>query len=124
MKLRFATSLALDQLSALYPNTDAPFEDDMDVVNRLLPYHIYQQPQEDLQAVVGENSQKGKGKATDSNLAEEIEGTYERIYLPVHTIPIIAAETRFVLECFKRRQTLEDRFRRARLKPGTVSRNN
>jgi hypothetical protein len=73
--LRFATNLALDQLSALYPNTDTSFEDAVDVVNRLLPYHIFQHPWDDLDAVVRGTIHKGKGKATDSDLADEIEGT-------------------------------------------------
>jgi len=73
--LRFATNLALDQLSALYPNTDTSFEDAVDVVNRLLPYHIFQHPRDDLDAVVIGTIHKGKGKATDSDLADEIEGT-------------------------------------------------
>jgi len=93
-------SLALDQHSALYPNTDVPFEDAVDVVKRLLPYHIFQHPQQDCDVVTEGKIHKGKGKATDHDLAKEVE------------------ETKFAIECFKRRKKLEDRFRRARLKPG------
>ncbi|KAF7973713.1 hypothetical protein HWV62_14400 [Athelia sp. TMB] len=64
--LRFASSIALDQLSALYPNVDAPFEDAVDVVNRLLPYHIFQQPQADLDAILKGREGKGKGKAGEA----------------------------------------------------------
>lgn len=69
---RFASSIALDQLSALYPNVDAPFEDAVDVVNRLLPYHIFQQPRASLQATV--TNAHGKGKAKASDVLIEIQG--------------------------------------------------
>jgi hypothetical protein len=48
-----------------------PFTDHTDVVRRLLPYHIYCQPHEDLE-LLKEN--KGKQKATDAELKAEIKG--------------------------------------------------
>jgi Conserved region of unknown function on GLTSCR protein len=51
---------------------DTPFEDEYDVVKRLLPYHIYQQPRDDLQFIL--NGGKGKGKSVDRGLKTEIEG--------------------------------------------------
>jgi len=59
--------LAVDHSAVLYPDTETPFSDIADAVNRLLPYHVFQQPQEDL-----EYTGKGKGKA--SELQAEIEG--------------------------------------------------
>ena len=70
---RFALSLAFDQLSALYPNTDAPVEDAVDVVNRLLPYHIFRHPQD--------TAVKGKAKSINQEVVDEIEGTKNLIYL-------------------------------------------
>ncbi|KAJ7251495.1 hypothetical protein B0H12DRAFT_1119231, partial [Mycena haematopus] len=87
----FAARLAQDRASVLTPDTETPFSDTIDVVNRLLPYHIFQQPKEDL-------DRKGKRKADD--LETEIE------------------ETKFALECFKRKRKLEERFRRIRTRSG------
>jgi len=68
---RFSARLALDQAAVLQPDVDAPFTDQVDVVRRLLPYHIYHQPQEDLELLKG---RKGKQKATDADLKAEVEG--------------------------------------------------
>lgn len=116
--IRFALSLAFDQLSALHPNTDAPFENAVDVVNRLLPYHIFLHPRESLDPVEGIH--KGKRKITSHDLANEIKGMMD-FSLHKYPVSIVASETEFALECFKRQKRLEDRFRRARLKSGTVS---
>lgn len=56
----------------LKPDTDTPFENIEDVVSRLLPYHILQQPQEDLERMIG----KWKGKRKATNLESEIEGMF------------------------------------------------
>ncbi|KAJ7462372.1 hypothetical protein B0H11DRAFT_1735387, partial [Mycena galericulata] len=88
---RVAARLALDHAAVLSPDTETPFSDCIDVVNRLLPYHVFHQPREDL-------DRKGKGKADD--LRAEIE------------------ETKFALECFKRKRNLEARFRRIRTRSG------
>ncbi|EPQ57252.1 hypothetical protein GLOTRDRAFT_137623 [Gloeophyllum trabeum ATCC 11539] len=99
---KITSSLAGDHLVTLFPDVDNPFVDGDDVVKRLLPYHVYQQPQEDLQYVMkAARWSKGKSKATEvSALREEI------------------AETRFAIQCFKRQKALEERFRRARIKAG------
>lgn len=58
----------------LYPDTDQPFENEMDVVRRLLPYHIYQYPQHDLDEMRGI---KGKARATETDLLrEEVKGKH------------------------------------------------
>ena len=51
-----------------FPDVDEPFTDKRDVVDRLLPYHIYQHPQKDFDAM---HCSKGKGKATEANLLRE-----------------------------------------------------
>ena len=58
----------------LHPDVDSPFVDEMDVVNRLLPYHLFQQPKDDLETMV---SRKGKEKAID----DEIQGTFNGFFL-------------------------------------------
>ena len=63
---RFAERLAADQQTTLKPDVDTPFVDAEDVVRRLLPYHIYQQPKEDLEKLI---SPKGKGKAEQQQAA-------------------------------------------------------
>lgn len=68
-----ALNIQLDQLATLYPDTDTPFEDEVDVVKRLLPYHIHQIPKSDLDDMRG---LKGKSRATELDmLHEEISGT-------------------------------------------------
>lgn len=68
---RFSTRLAQDHTAVLQPDVDTPFADHTDVVRRLLPYHIYQQPYDDLELL---KPSKGKQKATTSDLKEEIKG--------------------------------------------------
>lgn len=70
-KCRFSARLALDHAAVLQPDVDAPFTDQVDALQRLLPYHIYCQPHEDLELLKG---RKGKQKATDADLKAEIEG--------------------------------------------------
>ncbi|RPD74198.1 hypothetical protein L226DRAFT_464222 [Lentinus tigrinus ALCF2SS1-7] len=102
---RVAARLAEDQRAALYPDVDNPFIDELDVVNRLLPYHVFQQPKEDLETLIQYGtplpSRKGKRKATEEDLLrEEI------------------ADTKFALECWKRKRALERRFMKARVNTG------
>jgi hypothetical protein len=52
---------------------DTPFIDAADVVNRLLPYHVFQQPDEDMKLLNRKNS-KGKEKAEHGEIREEIKG--------------------------------------------------
>ncbi|KAJ7703131.1 hypothetical protein B0H17DRAFT_922683 [Mycena rosella] len=104
---RVAARLAQDHAAVTNPDTETPFSDSIDVVNRLLPYHVFHQPKEDL-------DRKGKRKADD--LATEIEG---RFSAPVITASVERLqETKFALECFKRKRTLEERFRRIKTRSG------
>ncbi|KAJ2931486.1 hypothetical protein H1R20_g5622, partial [Candolleomyces eurysporus] len=94
---RFASRLAQDQAAVLNPDVDTPFQDQLDVVNRLLPYHIFQQPKEDLDSVI---YGKGKGKAVDYDLRTEI------------------ADTKFALECHKRLEKIRTRWRNIKIREG------
>ncbi|KAL5485432.1 hypothetical protein ACEPAI_8074 [Sanghuangporus weigelae] len=95
-----SANLELDQILTQYPDTDTLFQNEMDVLQRLLPYHIYQHPRHDLDKVRGS---KGKAKASEVELLRE---------------EIQVAESKFALECHKRYRALEQRMRRARLRPG------
>ncbi|KAG1808267.1 uncharacterized protein BJ212DRAFT_1384434 [Suillus subaureus] len=95
----FASCLAADHAVVLNPDVDSPFVDAVDVVHRLLPFHVFQQPQEDLRTVTERRRAKGKGKAHDV-IRDEIE------------------DTKFALECHRRLRKLESRFRRAKMKSG------
>ena len=67
---RVASRLTTDHISALFPDVDSPFRGIEDVVDRLLPYHVFQHPREDLLKV-----SKGKQKATETDLLRsELEG--------------------------------------------------
>ncbi len=72
---RVAARLTADQAAVIHPDVDTPFSDTLDVVKRLLPYHIYQQPPEDLRTLTHGNVGKGKGKATNDDLNREIYGS-------------------------------------------------
>ena len=78
--------LAEDHRSVLSPDVDEPFVDEIDVVKRLLPYHVFQMPREDLDVLLkGDgpySSRKGKRKATEEDIArEEIAGAWLRSFV-------------------------------------------
>lgn len=58
---------------------EEPFTDARDVIRRLLPYHIFQIPKEDLNIMIHRplfSSAKGKSKATEADYVhEDIAGT-------------------------------------------------
>jgi hypothetical protein len=66
---RVAARLALDHAAVINPNTETPFSDVEDVVHRLLPYHVFLHPKEDI-------DRKGKGKEKASDVETEIEGWF------------------------------------------------
>ena len=70
----FAACLAADHAAVLQPDMDAPFTDVADVVNRLLPYHVFQQPNEDLDLLLNRTRSKGKEKARHREIQQDIEG--------------------------------------------------
>lgn len=70
----FAACLAADHAAVLQPDVDTPFTDVADVVNRLLPYHVFQQPDEDLNSLLNRKRSKGKEKARHPEIRQEIDG--------------------------------------------------
>lgn len=66
--------LAADHLSVMFPDVDTPFTDTEDVIRRLLPYHVLQQPAKDLREVIADPSGKGKARAVREN-GVDIEGS-------------------------------------------------
>jgi len=77
--IRVTSLLAADHLSVMFPDADTPFADMEDVVRRLLPYHVLQQPAKDLQEVIFDPSGKGKARAAHKNEEGDevdIEGGY------------------------------------------------
>ena len=56
----------------MFPDVDTPFTGMEDVVRRLLPYHVLQQPAKDLREIILDPSGKGKARAARKN-----EGEYE-----------------------------------------------
>ena len=68
---RVAAHLTADHISVLFPDINKPFQDVEDVVDRLLPYHVFQHPREDLLKV-----HKGKRRATETEILQsELAGT-------------------------------------------------
>ena len=109
---RIALSLEADRIQVLYPDVDTPFEDELDAVNRLLPYHILQQPKEDLEVIT---NPKGKSK-----MAEEIQGYTIVVHCDYIVLMECCADTKFSIECHERFVKLQDRFRKARTASGKV----
>ena len=68
---RFNSCLAHDQELVSHPDVDSQFVDETDVINRLLPYHIFQQPIEDLGSVLLGHR---KEKVAKVEWKEEIQG--------------------------------------------------
>jgi hypothetical protein len=101
----------------LQSDVDTPFVDHGDVVQRLLPYHIYQQPRDDLELLKG---RKGKQKATDEDLKVHNEGI--AYYLPSRRTAANhpCVETHFALECYGRYDRLRNRFRKAKSRTASV----
>ncbi|KAF8161140.1 hypothetical protein B0H34DRAFT_652743 [Crassisporium funariophilum] len=94
---RLTSRLAHDQSRVSHPDVDSPFVDQLDVINRLLPYHILQQPKNDLDTII---SGKGKEKAVEDNWREEIQST------------------KLALECFQRRKAVCERWRKLKVRSG------
>ncbi|KAG9051377.1 hypothetical protein FS837_008472 [Tulasnella sp. UAMH 9824] len=113
----FTQLLAADHTAVDSPDVETPFRDAVDVVRRLLPYHVFQHHQEELEYATALNnrvlSAKGKGKATDvtalpphlRTIARENEGTF--------------GITSFALELHKEARTLKERFRQLRTREST-----
>lgn len=68
---RLNTRIANDHNMVTHPDMDSPFLDESDAIERLLPYHIFQQPRLDL---LRATSGKGKEKAFETDWKKEIQG--------------------------------------------------
>jgi hypothetical protein len=114
LSVRFKERLTQDRAAVLQPDVDSSFVDELDVINRLLPYHIFQQPKDDLKRSISEIG-KGKEKAD----CEEISGM--KILILDFEHPFNASvDTKFALECFNRRQKIVERWRKVLIKSGKV----
>lgn len=113
---RFAARLAADHAAVLHPDVDTPFMDVQDAMNRLLPYHIFQQPKNDLEWVI--NGGKGKQKAAPE---AELSGIDTSMSSQLRRLKRLLSETRFAIECHKRRKALKDKLRKIKIREGTVS---
>jgi len=116
---RLNSRLAHDQGLISHPDVDSQFVDETDVIKRLLPYHIFQQPKEDLGPTI---SGKAKANVAEVDLKEEIRG--EGAFLIQFSDflkrgPSLA--TKSALECFKRREAIRDRWRKLKIRSGKVS---
>lgn len=94
---RLNSCVAQDQGLVSHPDVDSQFVDEIDVIKRLLPYHIFQQPKEDLGSTI---SGKAKANVAEVDLKEEIRAT------------------KAALECFKRREAIRDRWRKLKIRSG------
>ncbi|KAF9566719.1 hypothetical protein CPC08DRAFT_657326 [Agrocybe pediades] len=100
MSTRISAHLKKDQDKVLHPDVDSAFVDESDVINRLLPYHLFQQPKEDLNFII---SGKGKGKAASVDWDDAV------------------AVSKLSLECLKRREALRERWRKLKIRSGQRS---
>ncbi|KAF5393442.1 hypothetical protein D9757_000638 [Collybiopsis confluens] len=91
---RIVARIQADHTAILSPDIETPFSDVIEAIDRLLPYHVLLQPMADLTSPSGDR--KGKKKADGSDIKE----------------------TRYALECHRRRRKLQERFRKARIKSG------
>jgi len=120
--IRVASLLAADHLSVMFPDVDTPFADTEDVVRRLLPYHVLQQPAKDLLEVIFDPSGKGKAKAPHKNEEGnemDIEGARCVIW---HTsLPLTTClDTKFMIEYYRRVRSLHRRFQQAKVESSQV----
>ncbi|KJA14402.1 hypothetical protein HYPSUDRAFT_49184 [Hypholoma sublateritium FD-334 SS-4] len=92
---RLNICIANDHNMVAHPDMDSPFLDASDVIKRLLPYHIFQQPRVDLSRTV---SGKGKEKALETDWKKEIHAT------------------KLALRLVQRREAIRDRWRKLKIR--------
>ncbi|KDN37030.1 hypothetical protein K437DRAFT_265162 [Tilletiaria anomala UBC 951] len=59
----FAAALEADQRAALQPTVDTPFTSTEDIIRRLLPFHVFQIPSEDLDYVINQHKQQHRNRS-------------------------------------------------------------
>lgn len=116
---RLNSRLAHDQRLISHPDVDSQFVDETDVIERLLPYHIFQQPKEDLGSTI---SGKATANPAEVDLKEEIRGKGAFLtQFPDFLKPGLSLATKSALECLKRREAIRDRWRKLKIRSGKVS---
>lgn len=103
----------------MFPDVDTPFTDTEDVVRRLLPYHVLQQPAKDLQEVIFDPSGKGKGRAVHKNEVD-IEGMISKRSVVCQALTI-AIDAKFTIEYYRRIRSLRRRFQQVKTNASQVS---
>lgn len=71
--------IAADQKAVMHPDVESPFADAADAVRRLLPYHVFHHPNEELEyatrmAYFQSVSPKGKGKEKEMDVPPHLYG--------------------------------------------------
>ncbi|KAI0699548.1 hypothetical protein BC835DRAFT_537377 [Cytidiella melzeri] len=115
---RFATALASDHRSVLQPDVETPFADAQDVVRRLLPYHVFLQPKEDMVEMLERPLSELRGYGAFRRPPISSLGKGKRKATEEEWVREEILETRFALDCWKRKTALEKRFRRAKVASG------
>ena len=115
---RAASLLAADHLSVMFPEVDTPFTDTEDVVRRLLPYHVLQQPAKDLQEVIFDPSGKGKARAVHENEVN-VEGSWFILFSFRRRLTNDAG-TKLTIEYYRRVRSLHRRFQQVKVKSSQV----
>ncbi|KAG8885798.1 hypothetical protein FRB97_009504 [Tulasnella sp. 331] len=73
---RIQELLAADQKAAMNPDVETPFSDAADAVRRLLPFHVFHHPQEELEYAITAARKhdlfKGKGKAKELDVSPHL----------------------------------------------------
>ncbi|KAG8864574.1 hypothetical protein FRB96_005078 [Tulasnella sp. 330] len=74
---RIQELLAADQKAAMNPDVETPFSDAADAVRRLLPFHVFHHPQEELEYAITAARKhdlfKGKGKAKELDVSPHLQ---------------------------------------------------
>jgi len=115
---RLNSLLAHDQGLISHPDVDSQFVDETDVIKRLLPYHIFHQPKEDLSSTI---SGRAKANLVEVNLKEEIRGKAPVLTKFSDLLKRgLSLATKSALKCFKRREAIRDRWRKLKIRSGKV----
>lgn len=109
MAANFQRKLNTDHSAVLNPDFESPFTDYEDVLNRLVPYHVFQQPWQDVQAIIDSCRRKGKTREMDDDALELDGELHISISVAIPRLRL-CSDTKFAIDCFKRRRKLKERF--------------
>lgn len=120
-----------DHNAVLKLDAETPFQDAVDVVRRLLPWHVFQHPSEELDYIVSTGrSLKGKGKEKEKPLPAHLQavalenaGKFS-VHPPyplqqLNSLPI--TETELALDLHRQTRALKERLREIRTREAKVS---